>query len=219
VTLRRIAIVAAATLGIGVGVGYAATLEVGSWRLWAGSQTLTKGTCTVTGSTNVTDTYVSQASASTSYGSAATMLTKPGTTAQQWTFVRASLTSCALAATAGADTATLKLVIRTVPTGGRTLTVTPVLSTWSGTLTWTQAQSLTYGTPVTTTFATGVTNGATLSIPVTIDVDALIKSSTANYGWRISDAGSTATGDAATFNSANATTASLRPQLVIAHAS
>jgi hypothetical protein len=219
VTLRRIAIVAAATLGIGVGVGYAATLEVGSWRLWAGSQTLTKGACTVSGSTNVTDTYVSQASASTSYGSATTMLTKPGTTAQQWTFVRVSLTSCALPVTAGADTATLKLVIRTVPTGVRTLTLTPVLSTWSGTLTWTQAQSLTYGTPVTTTFATGVTNGATLSIPVTIDVDALIKSSTANYGWRISDAGATATGDAATFNSVNATTASLRPQLVIAHAS
>jgi hypothetical protein len=218
VTLRRIAIVAAATLGIGVGVGYAATLNVGSWRLWAGSQTLTKGTCTVTGSTNITDTYVSQSSASTSYGSATTMLTKPGATAQQWTFVRASLTSCALAATAGADTATLKLVIKTVPTGGRTLTVTPVLSTWSGTLTWTQAQSLTYGTS-TTTFATGATNGATLSIPVTVDVDALIKSSTANYGWRISDAGTTATGDAATFNSVNATTASLRPQLVIAHAS
>jgi hypothetical protein len=216
VSIRRIAVVAAATLGLGSGAAFAATLSVGSWHLWAGSQTLTKGTCTVTGSTNITDTYVSQGS-TTNFGSATTMLVKPGTTAQQWTFVRVSLTSCALPPTAGADTATLKLVIRTVPTGGRALTVTPVLTTWDGTLTFAQAQALTYGTPA-RTFATGTTNGATLSIPVTIDVDALIKSPTANYGWRISDAGSTGFGDATTFNSVNNTTAASRPQLVVDHA-
>jgi hypothetical protein len=108
----------------------------------------------------------------------------------------------------------LKFVVNPAPNPGRTLTVTPVLGTWSQTLTWTQAQSLTYGA-ATTTFATGNTNGATLSIPVTVDVDALIKSSTANYGWRISDNGSAAGGDKTTFNSANAS--SNGPQLVISY--
>lgn len=218
-TLRRIAIVAAATLGIGVGVGYAATLEVGSWRLWAGSQTLTKGTCTVTGSTNHIDTYVSQASPTSSYGSTATMQSDPSSGSQQWIFVRVSLSTCALPTTAGADTATLKLVIKTTPNVSRVLTVTPVLSNWSGTLTWNGAQSLTYGTPTTTTFATGTSSGATLSIPVTVDVDALIKNPSASYGWRISDAGAAdAYGDTSIFNSVNATTASLRPQLVVNYA-
>ena len=115
----------------------------------------------------------------------------------------------------GADDATMKLVVKTTASGGRALTVTPVLSTWSGTLTWNQAQALTYGSSATTTFGTGTTNGATLSVPVTIDVDALIKSSTANYGWRILDGGSTATGNTTTFNAVNAGSSALRPQLVI----
>jgi hypothetical protein len=208
--MRRIAILVVATLGIGSGVGFAATLSVGSWHLWAGSQTLTKGTCTVS---SVTDTMVAQTSPTSNLGALATMQVKPGSSAQQWTFVRFDLSSCSLPATAGADTATLKLVLKTAPTGGRTLAVTPVTTTWAGSLTWNGTPSLTYGTQ-TTTFATGTSNGATLNIPVTIDVDAVIKSPTASYGWRISDGGSSATGDTTIFNSVEAT-AGLRPQLVI----
>lgn len=211
---RRIALLLAATLGLGAGAGYAATLDVASGRLWAGSQTLTKGTCTVTGSANIVDTYVSSSSASTSYGSATTLGVRVGSS-QQWTFVRVSLAGCALPATAGADKATLKLVVASVPGTSRTLTVTPVLSSWSGTLTWNQAQSLAYGTPL-TTFATGTTTGVTLNIPVTADVDALIRNPNASFGWRISDS-STAFGST-TFSSVESSTAALRPQLAIDYA-
>jgi hypothetical protein len=213
VTVRRIAILVVATLGLGSGVGFAATLSVGSWHLWAGSQTLTKGTCTAT---SVTDTMVAQASPNTNLGALATMQVKPDAGSQQWTFVRFDLSACSLPTTAGADKATLKLVVKTVPTGGRTLTVMPVSSSWVSSLSWNGAQSFGFGA-TTTTFATGTTNGATLNIPVTIDVDAVIKNPSASYGWRITDGGSAASGDTTIFNS-NEATAGLRPQLVINYA-
>ena len=64
-----------------------------------------------------------------------------------------------------------------------------------------------------TAVGTGTANNTTLSIPVTVDVDDLIKSPTANYGWRVSDGGSAATQDTTTFATANA--ASNKPQLVV----
>jgi hypothetical protein len=215
VKLRLLAILAAATVGVGSAAAFAATMTVGSWHLWTGSQTLTKSTCTVTGAAATTDTYVDENQGGQANDTAVTMNVQPDAGARQWTFIRFNLASCAIPTTGGADTATLKLVIKTVPAGGRTLTLTPVLTTWAGaTIDFTPALAYTYG-PTTTTFATGTTNGATLSIPVTIDVDALIKSATANYGWRISDGGSTAAGHTSIFNSTDATTATLRPQLVI----
>jgi len=212
--LRLLAILAAATVGIGSASAYAATLGVGSWHLWTGSQTLTKATCTVTGSTAINDTYVQEASPNANSANSTTAIIRSSTSgSREWMFIRFDLSTCALPTTGGADTATMKLVVKTTPAAARTLTVTPTLSTWAETLTWTQAQSVTYGSSATTTFSTGTTNGATLSVPVTIDVDALIKSPTANYGWRISDAGASST-STTTFNTVEATTA-LRPQLVI----
>jgi hypothetical protein len=209
--LRWIAVLAAATVGAGSAVGFAATLSVGSWHLWAGSQTLVKGTCTVSDPASIADTYVRESSPTSSFGTAKTTTVRADTGLRNWTFVQFDLSSCALPATAGADSATLTLVVKSTATGSRTLTATPVLSSWSETLTWTQAQSLSYGSP-TTTFATGTTGGATLSIPVTVDVDALIKNPSAVYGWRLSDEGSTATANTTIFNSAES---NLSPQLVI----
>jgi hypothetical protein len=213
--LRLLTILAAATVGIGSASAYAATLGVGSWHLWTGSQTLTKATCTVTGSTAINDTYVQEASPNANNANTTTAIIRSSTSgSREWMFIRFDLTSCALPTTAGADTATMKLVVKTTPATARTLTVTPTLSTWAETLTWNQAQSVAYGGAATTTFSTGTTNGATLNVPVTIDIDALIKSSTANFGWRISDAGASST-STTTFNTVEATTAALRPQLVI----
>jgi hypothetical protein len=212
--MRRLAILVAATLGVGSATAFAATLNVGSWHVWTGSQTLTKATCTLTGSASTTDTYVDESKTGAN-DTVRTMSVQPNTAARQWTFIRFDLSSCSIPTSGGADTATLKLVVKTAPTAGRTLTVTPVHTTWAGaTIDWAPAQTLTYGA-TTTTFATGTTNGATLSIPVTIDVDALIKSATANYGWRISDGGPTVAGDTTVFNSTDATSAAARPQLVI----
>jgi hypothetical protein len=215
VKTRVIAVVIAATLGAGAATAYAATLGIGSWHLWTGSQTLTKGTCTITSAAAINDTYVSEASTGTSYGNAATMNVRADLGSRAWTFVRFDLSSCALPTTAGADTATLKLVVKTAANNSRTLTVTPVLATWGETLTAVQAFALPFGSSATTTFATGTTNGATLSIPVTIDVDALIKNSSANFGWRIDDEGSTKKANQTIFDSSEANPASNRPQLVI----
>jgi len=213
VKTRALAVVVAATLGVGASTAYAATLGIGSWHLWTGSQTLTKGTCTITSAAAINDTYISEATPGSSFGTATSMNVRADAGQRAWTFVRFDLSSCALPATAGADTATLSLVVKTAANNSRTLTLTPVLATWDGTLTATQAFSLPFGS-ATTTFPTGTKNGTTLSIPVTIDVDALIKSSTANFGWRIDDEGSTAKANLTIFNSSEAA-ASLRPQLVI----
>jgi hypothetical protein len=212
-TPRRIAVFLAATAGIGLGVAYAASLTVGSWHLWAGSQPLTKATCTLTGSAQTTDTYVNQASANSSAGSTATtLLVKSNTGSQEWTFIRFDVASCGIPATGGADTATLTFYTAAVPSS-RTLTVAPVLATWSGSLTWTSAQLLTYGA-TTTTIATGSANNTAVSTLVTVDVDAFIKGSATNYGWRIIDSN---TGNATTTFAATeyTITTSHRPQLVI----
>jgi hypothetical protein len=208
----RLVVLVAAVLGASTAAAAAATLGIGSWHVWSGSQTLTKATCTIPAS-GITDTYVNEASPNSSFGSSVTTAVRSTTGQREWTFILADLSSCALPTTGGADSATLKLVVKTVIAGGRTLTITPVLAAWSGTLTAVQAAALPLG-GATTTFATGTTNGATLSIPVTVDVDALIKNPTALYGWAITDAGGQTNTNATIFNSAQATTA-LRPQLVV----
>jgi hypothetical protein len=198
---------------LGCGVAFAATLNLGTNRLWSGSQSLTKGTCTLSGTSATTDTYVDEHSATSSFGGATTMSVGPKTNNRTWAFVRFDLSSCAIPSTGGADSATLSLRITAAPSSSRTISVTPVNTTWDGTTTWNAAQTLTYGI-TTTSFTTGTAAPVTKSVTVTVDVDALIKSGTANFGWRLSDAGSTAN-TATIFAAAESTTASDRPQLVI----
>jgi hypothetical protein len=224
---RRLAMIAALVLGFATTTGFAASLTVGSAHLWAGTQTLTKGTCTLSGSSAATDTYVDSSNRNTSYGGQQTMLVNPSAAGtEQDTYIAFNLSSCNLPTTAGADSATLNLVVTGAPSQSRTLTVTPVLSSFSASsLTWNQAQSLSYGS-ATTNFTVGTSNGATVSIPVTVDVDALIKNPSAITGWRITDDGSYTRGGGrhgggsgsatTTFSSTNA--GSNRPQLVIAYA-
>jgi len=212
-TPRRVAVVAAATLGFGMAAGFAATLTVGSWHVWGGSQALTKAKCTLTGSAVANDTYVDQAHASTNYGTATTMLVHPGTTTRQWALIHFDVASCGIPANGGADSATLTLYMSNAPSPSRTLTVTSEITPFTATtLTWTQAQSLSYGSTATTTFSSGTTNNVTVNIPVTVDVDALIKNPSASYGWRISD-DNTSLSDTTAFNTLNA--ASNNPELVI----
>ncbi len=186
---RRLLVLLALTLTVSSSVAYAATLNVASWHLWAGSQTLTKATCTVTGAQ--ADTYVDQNSATTSFGSAATLGVIPSGDAgkQQWAFVVFDLSSCSIPATGGADSATMSLYLATAPTTSFNFDVTRVTSTWSGALTWNQAQTLTFAGSPTTSVAGGTTSGVRISFPVTVDVDSFIKGGS-NFGWRISDTGS-----------------------------
>jgi hypothetical protein len=208
---RAVVLFVIATVTLGIGTGFAATLNVGSHHLWAGTQTLTKSSCTLTGTSQTTDTYVNQASPTNSYGTGATTLVQPNSGAEKQTLIRFDLSSCNIPATGGADSATLTLVVTSAPKKSRTLTVTPITSTWSSTTTWNSAPTV--GPSPTTTFSTGVADNASISIPVTIDVDDLIKSSAANYGWRISDQGSSAAQDTTTFASSDA--ASNKPRLMV----
>jgi hypothetical protein len=184
---RRLLVLLALTLGVTSSVAYAASLNVSSWHLWAGSQTLTKATCTVTGA--LVDTYVDQNAATTGFGAAATLIMIPSGDApkQAWVFVKFDLTSCNIPTTGGADSATLSLYLSNAPTTSFNYDVTRVTSTWASTLTWNQAQALTYAASPTTSIAGGTTVGAK-TFTVTSDVDSFIKGG-ANYGWRISDTG------------------------------
>ena len=96
---RRLLVLLAVTVAVASSVAYAASLNVSSWHLWAGSQTLTKASCTVTGA--LVDTYVDQNNATTGFGTAATLGVIPSGDApkQQWTFVEFDLSSCAIPTT------------------------------------------------------------------------------------------------------------------------
>jgi hypothetical protein len=185
---RRLLVLLALTLAITSSVAYAASLNVSSWHLWGGSQTLTKATCTVTGA--LTDTYVDQNVATTSVGTAATLGLIPSgdTGKQQWTFVEFDLSSCNIPTTGGADSATLSLYLSTAPTTSFNYDLTRVTSAWAGSLTWNQAQALTYAGSPTASVAGGTTVG-TRTFTVTADVDSFIKGGS-NFGWRVSDTGS-----------------------------
>jgi hypothetical protein len=187
--IRRLVVVVAALLAVGAGAAYAASLTVSSWHLWTGSQTLTKASCTVTGA--AADTYVDQNAPTSSFGSGATLSHIPSGDApkERWTFVRFDLTSCNIPSTGGADSATMTIRLTNAPTTSFNYDLTRVLSSWSGTLTWNGAQSLSYAGSATTSSASGTSNNTTISFTVTSDVDAFIQG-TANYGWRLSASGS-----------------------------
>jgi hypothetical protein len=206
--MRRLALLLVVLSAAGASIAYASTLSVGSWHLWTGSQALTKASCTVTGA--AVDTYVDESNPGTSFSTSTIIGTRAGSPSRAYTFIRYDLSSCAIPTTGGADSATLKLRLTTAPTANRTINVAPVLSNWSGSLTWTQAQTLSYGAN-TTSFTTGTTSNVTLNATVTLDVDKLIRNGTANYGWRISDAGSTV----ATSVMASTESTTNKPQLVI----
>ena len=214
--MKRMLVLLAITAGACTSSAFAASLSVSSWHLWAGSQSLTKSQCTLSGTSSTTDTYVNESSPTSSFGSSTSLSLLPDAySSAKWAFVRFDLSGCSIPTTGGADSAQLVLTLTGAPSASRTLTITPVLSSWSSTLTWNQAQSLSYGS-ATTTVATGKTGGATLTATVTVDVDALIRNGSASYGWRISDTGApgqNSTKDAMSLGAAEA--ASGQPQLVI----
>jgi hypothetical protein len=213
--MRRLAFLMVLTLAVSTTTAFAATLNVSSWHLWVGSQALTKSTCTLSGSSSTTDTYVDEQNASSSFGGSTTLPVSPKSGKQNWTFIRFDLSSCNIPSTGGADSATLNVTITGAPSSSRTIDVTTVASTWNGSLTWTGAQSLTYGGSV-GSFTTGTTNGATRSLAVTADVDALIRNGSASFGWRLAETSSANV--TTTFGSAENATAANRPQLVINYA-
>jgi hypothetical protein len=210
---RLVLITLAVAIAASISTAFAATLGVGSWHVWAGSQTLTKATCSLSGTSSTTDTYVDEKLPTNTFSGGTTLSVGPKSGQRTWAFVRFDLSSCGIPSTGGADSATLNLRITTAPASSRTLDVTPVLSTWDGTTTWNAAQSLSYGSTL-TSFATGTVSNVTKSVTVTADIDALIKNSGSSFGWRISEASGT-TNVTTTFGSSENATAVNQPQLVV----
>ena len=192
------------------GVAYAASLGLGSKKLHAWSQTLTKGTCNQT-STTADDTYVQQANPNSTTGGTATTLTiKPTAGAQDYAFIRFDLSGCSIPTTGGADSSVLSVYVTTA--GADTISLFPVYSSWSSsTLTWNGLGGLTIGSTATTTFSVSTTGAKTAT--VTADVDAAIKAGTL-WGWELRATTGTAT---VAVGAAQNATAARRPSMTLSY--
>jgi hypothetical protein len=181
ITRRRLTVAFVVGTVSSIGVGYAASLGLGSNQLHAWSQTLTKATCNQT-STTADDTYVQQALPhSTTGGTATTLTISPVAAAQDYAFIRFNLSGCSLPTTGGADSAVL--TVRVTTAGADTISLFPVTSSWSSsTLNWNGVSGLTIGSTATGTFSASTTGNKTVT--VTADVDAAIKAGTL-WGWEL----------------------------------
>jgi hypothetical protein len=190
------------------GVAYAANIGLSTAKLHAWNQTLAKGTCNLTAAA-ADDTYVQQASPTSTLGGTDTNLTISGAAgAQDYAFIRFDLTSCNLPTTGGADSALLSLSVTSK--SNDTISVYPVYSAWSSsTLTWNGLGLLTIGPTATTTFVPS--SPGAVNITVTADVDAAIKAGTL-WGWELRDTSGTAT---SAVGSVENNSAGKRPSLAI----
>jgi len=209
-TLLRLTVAIVVTSSSSVGVAYAASLGVGSKKLHAWSQTLTKGTCNQTSAT-ADDTYVQQAAPTSTSGGTDTNLTIGGAAgSQNYAFIRFDLSSCGLPTTAGADSAALTVSVTTK--SNDTISIFPVYSSWSSsTLNWNGLGGVTIGAVATTTLVPS-TPGA-VTVPVTADVDAAIKAGTL-WGWELRDTSGTAT---SAIGSSENNAAGKRPSMTLSY--
>jgi hypothetical protein len=192
------------------GVAYAASLGLGSKKLHAWSQTLTKNTCNQT-STTADDTYVQQAMPTSTAGGTATTLTiSPVVATQDYAFIRFNLSGCSIPTTGGADSAVLTVNVRTA--GAVTISLFPVTSSWSSsTLTWNGVTSLTIGSTATGTFSASTTGAKTVT--VTADVDNAIKAGNL-WGWELRATSGTAI---VAIGAAENGTAAYRPSMTLSY--
>lgn len=200
----------------GVGIAIAASLGVTSGRLTVstGASSIAATTCSLNAATN--DSYVSQASPTSNFGTATTMSVRSSLTANMRAFVHFNLASCSIPANALVTDASLKLFMNSAPTASRSYDAHRVTASWTeAAVTWSNQPAV--AASATSTVATGTTSNVTVKWTVSSDVQSYLDGTT-NYGWRIKDQ----TEDAATartgqFRSAEYGTASQRPVLDISY--
>lgn len=187
----------AATILVGslvfTGVAYAASLGLGTSKLFVWSQTLTKGTCGPAES----DAEIDEGSpnANKSNQSAETVLSKNNGSSYVLVGFNPAASPCSLPTTAGADSAVLTLTVTGTSKGPDTISAFPITSAWNAsTVTWNTMPS--FNSTADFTF-TGV---ATHTFTVTADLDAGIK--TGFDGWMLVD--TTGTKNASTTIAAHA---------------
>ena len=110
---RRLAIAIVVATGASIGVGYAASLGLGSNQLHAWSQTPDKGDVQSDVGDRGRHLCPAGASDSTAGGAATTLTISPLAGAQDYAFIRFDLSGCSLPTTAGADSATLTVFVTT----------------------------------------------------------------------------------------------------------
>ena len=229
--LRMLAWALAATSLLTATTAFAASLSVASKNLTAFR------TCLVTGTPNTStadiDSFVDQATATTTHGSTVPMDVESfATNKNRRIYIKFDLTKCgpSIPSSASVKIATLRLYLSALPTACRTEDVFRVTSTWAeGTITWNNQP---FGTSVnnpasgsrTSSFSVGPAACGNTAIgyvtggDVTADVQAFVSSTATNFGWMIrDDVESSITAMASTYSAKNLGTLAQSPQLVVTY--
>lgn len=230
--LRRVAISVALVVGLSGAIGQSASLTFAS-------QALTPvRTCVITATpattTSVIDAEVRQATATTNYGTATTLVVSSGVNANRRAYVMFNLATCspAIPSTATIRLATLRLYASALPAACRTLDVFRATASWTEAgITWnnqpfgatinnpantSRTDSFNIGTPA---GCENLTVGAYITgATVTADVASFVAGGATNFGWMIRDdvEGST-TARTVTFSAKNLGTLAQAPQLIVSY--
>ncbi len=160
------------------------------------------------------DSFVSQISPNTNYGTDSTLLVRSTTLNRAW--VQFNLSSIPAGSTV--QTATLRLYLSTAPATSRSYDAHRVTASWEeATVTWNNQPSV--AATATFTQTTGTTPGVWMEWNVLADVQTFVNAPASNYGWRISDqAESDLSNTMAVFFSMQNAGIAFRPQLVVEYA-
>jgi hypothetical protein len=217
--LIRLLVAAVGASAIATGVGSAASLTLTAEKLTSVSEasTVPISTCSLTISN--ADTYADQASSTTNFGTATTMLVQSRSASRnRRSYVKFDIASCSIPATAEVKTATLTLNMTVAPSASRTYNALRVTSSWLET----DPGGLDWGVQPT---VAGVTSSQTIFTPtgdktwnVQADVALYAAGTATNYGWSIRDSvESSATAYSSTWRTRENGTAALRPRLTITY--
>jgi hypothetical protein len=105
--------------------------------------------------------------------------------ANQRSYLRLDLASCAIPAAARVKSAELRLFLSTAPGSSRTYDAFRVTASWLETLTWTGQPAV--AATASASVTTGTTPGVTLAWNVLTDTATFVAGTQTNQGWRLSD--------------------------------
>jgi hypothetical protein len=197
--MRRLAPLVAVGLLTSAAVAAAAGVTVATGLLATAGKTLTKATCTLSG-TAATDTYVNESNKTQTNGSTSSLVVENVAAQRRRAFVRFDLGSCPSAANlsnAGVDSATLTVNFTSATGTPRTIKVYRVTADWTSSINWNTQPAFAAGSTATISL-TSVVPGSK-SADVTKDLNDFLQSSPSplppygavvpNYGWVLTDEG------------------------------
>jgi hypothetical protein len=200
---------AAAVLAAAAG---AAAVGVVSGRIAIFTKAISRGTCNLTYTGVSDDAYTSEQSVGTNNGAATVISVKSKTNQEVYGWIRFDLTACSFPTDSQVDSATLTLVPSSA--SGRTIAATRVTASWTeSTITWSASPAV----AGTATASTTISSTAAKTWDVTTDVDDFVAGAATNYGWRLTDTGTTSN-TTTSFAAAESGTTTSRPKLTVTYA-